>query len=62
MSYISKKADILSDIGVSEWAKRAIMELGNRDILDALNDLELLQNTLMLKWYEAVRSLKAQKR
>lgn len=47
--YAEKKAEIMNDISVSYWCKKAIEELDRRDILDALNDLELLNKTLKLK-------------
>jgi hypothetical protein len=44
---------ILKDGSSSYWLKEAIRRLDNADIVDALNDIECLQELLVLKFDEA---------
>lgn len=52
IAYIEK--EILSDPSVSHWLKRLIEESSNRDILDAINDINILRSILNLR-HEAMK-------
>jgi hypothetical protein len=53
MTYKQKALMILKDGSSSYWLKEAIRRLDNADIVDALNDIECLQELLVLKFDEA---------
>ncbi len=59
--YEERKRDLLDDYSASEWLKRQIVIAESRDILDMLNDIEVLQELLMVKWNEAVEAIKGKK-
>ena len=44
--------DIQASLSASFWVKQAFKDLGERDVVDALNDVELLKDVLMVKWRE----------
>ena len=52
---------LLADEGASSWVKLAIQRLNDRDVVDALNDLEVLQDLLMLKFDEALIAVRSKK-
>jgi hypothetical protein len=45
-------AEILTDPSASDWLKRAINQLLERDPVDALNDVEILQEILKARLTE----------
>jgi hypothetical protein len=53
MKYVDKAKEILRDGSTSYWLKDAIRTLNNRDVIDALNDIEVLQELLVMKFDEA---------
>lgn len=57
--YRKRVSGLLEDKSASEWIKRTIIVLNGRDIVDALNELEVLQELLMLKFEEAVVEMRA---
>ena len=50
--YQKIKSDIFKEIGCSDWLKRAIEELDERDVVDALHDIEALTQVFEQKWRE----------
>jgi hypothetical protein len=49
---------IISDPAASYWLKHQIKESSNRDILDALNDVDILRSILSLR-HEAIKVYKS---
>lgn len=56
--YEAKRLELFNDASTSDWLKRQIVIADNRDILDVLNDIEVLQGLMMVKWNEAVEQMK----
>jgi uncharacterized protein (DUF2384 family) len=61
----NKMDDILNDPAASDWLKRSLVRLEQRDPVDALNDLEVLierqrerLNTITLPWGSGVGGAK----
>ena len=48
--YSEKMREVLTSGSASNWVKLALIDLTNRDVLDALNDVELLKDLMMLRW------------
>ena len=49
---------ITADPAASHWLKRAVTELWERDVVDALNDLDVLRDVLAAKHQAHVLTLK----
>ena len=49
---------ITTDPAASHWLKRAVTELWERDVVDALNDLDVLREVLEAKHHAHVLTLK----
>ncbi|MBO0611348.1 MULTISPECIES: hypothetical protein [Thiothrix] len=49
---------ITTDPAASHWLKRAVTELWERDVVDALNDLDVLRDLLEAKHQAHVLTLK----
>jgi hypothetical protein len=49
--------DILVDPCASYWIKDAISELVQRDTLDALKDVEILQAIFSERWHKEINSI-----
>lgn len=49
---------ITNDPSASHWLKRAVTELWERDVVDALNDLDVLREVLEAKHQAHVLTLK----
>lgn len=49
---------VMTDPSASFWLKRAVAELWDRDVIDALNDLEALRAVLEAKHQTSVLTLK----
>jgi hypothetical protein len=49
---------IINDPSASRWLKRAVTELWERDVVDALNDLDTLREVLEAKHQAHVLQLK----
>ena len=49
---------ITNDPSASHWLKRAVTELWERDVVDALNDLDVLREVLEAKHHAHVLTLK----
>ncbi|OQX11028.1 MAG: hypothetical protein BWK73_18765 [Thiothrix lacustris] len=49
---------ITTDPSASHWLKRAVAELWERDVIDALNDLDVLRDLLEAKHHAHVLALK----
>ncbi len=56
-----KCIEILEDKSASDWIKRQIVIANNRDVIDMLNEIEVLQDLLMLKFDEAVEHFRKEK-
>jgi hypothetical protein len=55
-TYEQKSKELLNDFTTSDWLKDAIRKVHDRDILDSLNDIEVLQDLLILRWHDAVKA------
>lgn len=49
---------VMTDPSASNWLKRAVVDLWDRDVIDALNDLEVLRAVLEAKHQTSVLTLK----
>ena len=49
---------VMTDPSASNWLKRAVVDLWDRDVIDALNDLEALRAVLEAKHQASVLTLK----
>ena len=49
---------VMTDPSASNWLKRAVVDLWDRDVIDALNDLEALREVLEAKHQASVITLK----
>ncbi len=62
MSYVERAGMLLEDCSSSDWLKRAVVELlDNCDVLDALNDVEMLESLLLEKFEEMRAADKARR-
>lgn len=52
MTYTEIKQSVINDIGSSFWVKNALVDLEKRDIIDAMNDVNILSIALKKKWEE----------
>jgi hypothetical protein len=52
-SYQDRVIELIQDNSASQWFKWAMTSLDRRDVIDALNDLELLTELQMQRFEEA---------
>lgn len=54
---LGTESEIMAEPSVSFWFKRALTELSERDICDAIHDLDLLKAVLMRRLDTAMANL-----
>ena len=58
LNALDLRETIMNDPSASHWLKRAVAELWERDVVDALNDLDVLREVLEAKHHAHVLTLK----
>lgn len=54
LNYARAKEKLLADPTVTDWVKQQILALDHRDTADAMNDLELLMELLIVRFNEQI--------
>lgn len=60
--YVREVEKIIHDHSTNYWLRKVVYELDQRDVMDSINDLNVLQNLMQLKWEALKENLAHQRR